>query len=322
MSPFFFVTTFDSDKFRLVTLAIPMSIFIQFMITYYILIPKVMMNGKTHLFVMHCAGLVLTLAGLLTVNAFWIFDMVPSYKTLLYFVRDVFNLSISSFLAVAIKLSTNWVKIEHEKKEAEIELKEAELKNLKNEVSPHFLLNTLNNIYALTITDTNKAQKAIQELGSLLRHILYDSRESYCKLSEEVEFIRNYVSLMKIRVRKDVEVTEDYDIHAGEDTMIAPMLLISLIENAFKHGISPLNASYIHIRLYADEYKIELDVVNTNHPKTYDDKSGHGIGLQQVRRRLDLCYPGQYEWTTNINNNNEYSIKLLIYDTKLRYYRR
>ena len=124
---------------------------------------------------------------------------------------------------------------------------EAELKNLRAQINPHFLLNTLNNIYALTAFDTPRAQKAIDELSRILRHVLYDNEKGFVSISEEVKFISDYVSLMRIRVAANVDIK--FNIHIDEkcQAFVAPMIFISLVENAFKHGISATQDSFIGI---------------------------------------------------------------------------
>lgn len=173
---------------------------------------------------------------------------------------------------------------------------EAELRNLRSQINPHFLLNTLNNIYALTAIDTTRAQNAIQQLSKMMRHMLYDNQESEVVLQNEIQFLDNYVNLMRIRLSQNVDVTFEKDV---EDpyAKVAPLLFISLIENAFKHGVSPTEPSFIHIKMNQKGRDLCFAIENSNHPKTSQDRSGHGIGLQQVQRRLDLSYAGRYEWT-------------------------
>lgn len=118
----------------------------------------------------------------------------------LFILRDMLSLILTVGLAVSIKMTRRWYEAEASRRELEKSKTEAELKNLKNQLNPHFLLNTLNNIYALIAFDTDKAQKAVQELSKLLRYVLYENQEIYVPLSREAEFIRNYIELMKIRL--------------------------------------------------------------------------------------------------------------------------
>ena len=214
---------------------------------------------------------------------------------LLFMLRDMFNLAIVAAVATALRLASLWHENEDARHQAEVARSEAELKTLRNQINPHFLLNTLNNIYALTAIDAERAQEAIQQLSRILRHLLYDYEQPMVPLHDEVEFLENYVHLMRIRLPQSVEVSSQFSI-LNPQMPIAPMLFISLVENAFKHGISPTSPSFIRMQLNADEQYIDFCIENSNHPKTEQDRSGHGIGLSQVQRRLDLSYPDRYTW--------------------------
>ena len=181
---------------------------------------------------------------------------------------------------------------------------QAELRNLRNQINPHFLLNTLNNIYALTAFDTAKAQEAIQELSKMMRHILYDYQKPMIPLKEEIDFLENYVKLMRIRLPQSVEVTFNAVQPTGT-VEVAPMILISLVENAFKHGTSPTEKSFVHINISTNGQQLICDIQNSNNPKTASDHSGHGIGLQQVERRLQLAYPDRYTWEQGTRDNDK-----------------
>ena len=181
----------------------------------------------------------------------------------------------------------------------------AELSNLRSQINPHFLLNTLNNIYALTAFDQQRAQDAVMQLSKMLRHMLYDNQQDNVKLSEEVTFLENYVNLMKIRLPQTVDVQFRTQL-ANPDTRVAPLLFISLVENAFKHGISPTEPCFVHIDMeQPDDGHLFVTIKNSNYPKTENDRSGHGVGLQQVQRRLDLAYSERYEWTHGVSDDGK-----------------
>lgn len=231
----------------------------------------------------------------------------------IFIMRDFFSMILTVGLSAAIRLSGRWVQVEAARREAEKSRTEAELKNLRNQLNPHFLLNTLNNIYALIAFDTDKAQQAVQELSKLLRYVLYDNQQTYVPLGKETDFIRNYIELMRIRLSSNVQMTTQIDILPDSQTLIAPLIFISLIENAFKHGISPTERSFIHIHLAENETEVICEISNSNHPKNIMDKSGSGIGLEQVNRRLEILYPGQYTWQKGISEDGkEYRSRLSI----------
>ncbi|MBQ3361536.1 MAG: sensor histidine kinase, partial [Prevotella sp.] len=239
------------------------------------------------------------------------YSHIPMALDELFFIlRDIINLGIFAAVGTALVLGQRWQHNDQARREAEAARIDAELSNLRSQINPHFLLNTLNNIYALTAFDPTKAQEAIQELSKLLRYILYDTQQSMVPLKDEVEFIENYVQLMRIRLPQSVDVNCQFSIGNSQLT-IAPLLFISLVENAFKHGVSPTEPSFIHISIEADEQKMICDIQNSNHPKAANDHSGHGIGLQQVQRRLDLAYPGRYTWQRHISDDGK------IYQSKI-----
>lgn len=222
-------------------------------------------------------------------------------------------------LSVAIRMSQRWIKSDEARREAEKNRAEAELKNLRNQLNPHFLLNTLNNIYALIAFDTDKAQQVVEELSRLLRHVLYEDQQDYVSLNKEVDFMKNYIELMRIRVTDNVTIDVDFDVPSDDTVLIAPLLFISLIENAFKHGISPSEPSYINIKMSEVDGDITCEIRNSNYPKKQNDKSGSGIGLEQVGKRLELIYAGRYNWEKGISvDRKEYFSKIVIYhDTAL-----
>jgi len=230
----------------------------------------------------------------------------PSFlKQLLFVARNIFNLSVVLFIATSMEISSRWHQMEDERIEMEAARKEAELANLRSQINPHFLLNTLNNIYALTAFDTEKAQKAIMELSKMLRHMLYDNQQSMVNLKEEIQFIGNYVNLMKLRLPQNVEVRFHSNYPEPCNIQVAPLIFISLVENAFKHGVSPTEKSFIDINIGAEKDLLTCEIKNSNYPKTQQDRSGHGIGLQQVERRLNLSYPQRHTWKKGITDNGK-----------------
>lgn len=237
------------------------------------------------------------------------------WQVLLFILRDIFNLSIAAAIATTIQLSMRWNQSEKARREAEVARADAELSNLRNQINPHFLLNTLNNIYALTAIDRERAQKAIQQLSCLLRHMLYENQQQEVSFNDEVQFLENYVSLMKIRLSQSVDVSF-YSESKVRDSKIAPLLFISLVENAFKHGISPTEQCFVYISVVSDGQQVVCDIENSNHPKNSQDRSGHGIGLQQVQRRLDLIYPDRYRWEKGISEDGRtYRSRLTIFNS-------
>ena len=303
----------------LMTCMTPLFQMIVFYLNYMVLAPKFFEPGK------HRYDLIINVVLLLTLGTtlhFWMVYVNSIYApnnsmpidvigTISYIIRNSLNLAIFAGGATALAIARRWVTTDQKLKEAEAARAQAELSNLRNQINPHFLLNTLNNIYALTAFDTPKAQEAIQELSKMLRHILYDYQQPTVSLNDEIEFLQNYVNLMRIRLPLTVDIKFNAPT-PNTQIKVAPMIFISLVENAFKHGVSPSESSFIHITIEADEKQIICDIQNSNHPKTSTDNSGHGIGLMQVERRLELSYPDHYEWQHGPTSDGLYQSRIVI----------
>ena len=295
--PFFFIDrTGDSINWHayLRHSAVPLSFVTVFYLNYFLLVPHLLFREQKNKYIIYNILLVCLIGLLLhiwqSLNA-----PAPTLKKphmppgWIFFVRDILSLIFTIGLSAAIRMSARWGQAEAARREAEKSRTEAELKNLRNQLNPHFLLNTLNNIY--------------------------DNQQNYVPLCKEVDFIRNYIELMRIRLSGNVEVITQFDIQPDSRTEIAPLIFISLIENAFKHGISPTELSFIHILISENKEEIRCEIRNSYHPKTNTDKSGSGIGLEQVRKRLELSYPGRYQWDKAISpDGKEYISKLLIFN--------
>ncbi len=204
-------------------------------------------------------------------------------------------------IAIAIRHFIQTRQIKQQLLDEKAKNTEAELAWLKNQINPHFLFNTLNNISSLTQIDPDAAQDAITQLSDLLRYAMYETNKKTVPIRGEVEFMRNYTSLMKLRCNEKTKVTTTFDIQ--QDVDIAPLLFISLIENAFKHGVSSSRPSMIDIHLQQDNQTIIFACDNTNYPKDDADRSGSGIGIENTRRRLELMYHDHYQWEQSLRDN-------------------
>lgn len=188
---------------------------------------------------------------------------------------------------------------------------EAELGWLKNQINPHFLFNTLNNISSLVAIDVEQAQDCISHLSDLMRYAMYESNKPSVPLSKEVEFMQDYMSLMNLRCSGKTEIITNFDINTPQ-IPIAPLLLVSFIENAYKHGISNSKPSFIHMSLTENDGTLVFACDNSNFPKAANDHSGNGIGLQNMRRRLGLLYPGRYTWEQTVSDD-VYHVRIVIH---------
>lgn len=288
-------------------LVMPVTMFFVFYINYFVLVPRYLCKSKTGQFIFTNLIIILIITAGQRIWSNLFFPPPPPLRPTppewIFFLRDMSNLIFTAVLSAAIRMSSSLKEAETARREAERERTEAELSNLRNQLNPHFLLNTLNNIYALTAFDTEKAQQAIQELSRLLRYLLYDNQQNFVPLQKEIDFIENYIKLMKIRIPGNVEVCTEFNINNNSQTKVVPLIFISLIENAFKHGISPTEKSFIHIQIAEEKERIICKIENSNFPKNDNDKSGSGIGLEQVQKRLNLLYSGKYQWNKGVSDD-------------------
>lgn len=170
---------------------------------------------------------------------------------------------------------------------------ERQLQYLKYQVNPHFLMNTLNNIHALVDIDPERAKASVVELSKLMRYVLYEGNNRLTPLSREVQFLRNYVQLMSMRYTGNVSISLDVP-EVLPDSMLPPLLLVIFVENAFKHGISYRTKSFVEISLQPHGDRLLFSCRNSRPEIKHDENMKGGVGLSNVRRRLDLLFPGNY----------------------------
>jgi sensor histidine kinase YesM len=220
----------------------------------------------------------------------------------------VIILLISGF----IKLANSLLISEKQKKLLENERLNAELNFLKLQINPHFLFNTLNSIYSQAHLKSEQTEYSILKFSQIMRYVLYDSTTEKIPLTRDLEYIRNYIDLQKLRISKNITI--QYDVSGvTDDLVIAPLLLITFIENAFKHGISYSSPSAIDIRIGVTGTDLTLTVGNTiiRKPMSTSELTGGGVGLVNARRRLDVLYPGRYLLDIS-DNNSIYVVNLKI----------
>lgn len=204
--------------------------------------------------------------------------------------------------SIALKTTQRWAKTEAERKEADNVKLQSELQHLHYQLQPHFFFNSLNNIYSMVDSSPDQAKTSIHSLSKLMRYMLYETNLELVPLSKEIDFLKKYIDLMKLRVSDKTVVNYSFP---SEETgiKIAPLLFISLIENAFKHGVSASKESRINIQMTCTEKTVVFTIENDNFPKKTDDKSGSGIGLQNLEKRLELLYPNKNNFKTAVTDN-------------------
>ncbi|OFY64474.1 MAG: hypothetical protein A2Y71_05460 [Bacteroidetes bacterium RBG_13_42_15] len=197
------------------------------------------------------------------------------------------------FLSLGVKVLERQSRIEKMQEEMEKAKLNAELAFLKNQISPHFFFNTLNNIYSLIDINAEDSQKAVLKLSKLMRYLLYESEQGDTKLSYEIDFMKNYIDLMKLRMSEKVSLAVDFP-EVNDDISIPPLLFIPFIENAFKHGITTRGRSFINIGLSSTSEVLIFKCSNSIAGKGPEDRQP-GIGLENVKKRLALLFPGKHD---------------------------
>ena len=191
----------------------------------------------------------------------------------------------------------------------------ADLQFLRSQINPHFLFNALNTLYGTALIEgSEKTAEGIQKLGDMMRFMLHENNMDFIAMDKEIAYLKNYISLQKLRTQSSPDIMiEDNITDSTCSHKIAPMLLIPFVENAFKHGISMAERSWIAIKLECDDQDISFEVRNSVHEqKTNDPEENHsGIGLQNVQERLRILYPGRYEFKYGIEDDG-YVVKLMI----------
>lgn len=213
-----------------------------------------------------------------------------------------------AFLSIAIKLLLHYRRSKENYEKLQKEKIETELKFLKAQLNPHFLFNTLNNLYYLAIEKSDRTPAAILQLSEILDYILNTSKQQLVALATEWQQVKNYVALESLRYEDRVTVTLalEGNVH---DRLIAPMILLTLVENSFKHGVmSTAGKSWIHMKVSIDKEKISINIRNSQRPSS----TGHGIGLSNLKTQLELIYRKQYQLLIEDSVPNEYSINLTI----------
>jgi LytS/YehU family sensor histidine kinase len=289
---------------------IPVMFILAFYMNYYFLIDKLIFESRRWpLFLLCNLAMIIIVSScshiLQSIYLTRIVDAsepVEKFTLATYIVRDGLVLMLVIGLSVALKMVMAWQEHQRERDRLESEKRNAELQNLRSQLNPHFLFNTLNNIYSLTGSNPDKAREAIHSLSSILRYILYNS-ETLVPLDKEFDFIHSYIELMRLRQTDNMTIETSLPNDA-EGITIAPLMFMTLIENGFKHGVSPTEPSFVRIAISVEDDKkgnrtITCRVENSFYPKADTDRSGSGIGIGNLQRRLALLYPKQHTLAMN-----------------------
>lgn len=222
----------------------------------------------------------------------------------LYFYSNLYIVQITAtslFIVIFVgmlRFAKDWFELEAKKKELENEKLTAELNFLKEQINPHFLFNTLNNLYYLAYTKSDNTTEVIAKLSQMMRYMIYESNSKEVELNKEIEYMQNYVSLERLRLNNQIPI--QFNVQGDPSgTKIAPLILITFLENAFKHGVSNDNKkAWVNLTIELAGKNCIYTVENSKNTKINGVTSEHGksgIGLQNVKRRLELTYGERYD---------------------------
>jgi len=194
-----------------------------------------------------------------------------------------------------LRFAVDWFELEAKRKEVENEKLTAELNFLKAQINPHFLFNTLNNLYYLAYTKSDNTTEVIAKLSQMMRYMIYDSNHPKVPLCKEIEYMENYISLERLRLNNQIPIK--FTVKGNvENAWIAPLIFITFLENAFKHGVSNNNPNaWVNISIELADYQCIYQVENSKPDEKSDVHEKSGIGLQNVQRRLELSYPDKFQ---------------------------
>ena len=311
----------DSNRFGFTfwpTFYTMLPICVVYLVNYFVLVPKLLFRKQVVWFIV----LNLLLLALLNIPSFIPRGEIPEPFRNQIPRRDILAFRIPTLisaaffqlvfisLAIGIRSIIRSNDIQFQLQEEKRKTAEAELTWLKHQLNPHFLFNTLNNISSLTQIDPDKAQESIAQLSDTLRYALYDTDTDKVPLKGEVEFMDNYTRLMQLRCNENTVVTTSWEL-PDKEVRIAPLLFISPIENAFKHGVNARVASFVHISLRPEGRDLVFRCENPVFEKTGEDHIGSGIGVENLKRRLELIYPGTYSYEQN-KEDGIYSVRIAL----------
>jgi len=230
---------------------------------------------------------------------------------LMFFVLETYYSISFTLMALLIKFMIDWFNTQKQKSELLARTKTSELALLRTQINPHFLFNTLNNLYSLVYKKSDEAPSMVMKLSDIMRYMLYDSNSDKVLLEKEIEYLESFIELNALRMKEERFVT--FDIEGDiQSKMIPPMLLVPFVENAFKHGRKNFKLPGITITLLVTGNRLEFDIRNyipTGSPMN-KDKQGR-IGLDNVKKRLDMIYPGSYSLEID-QKSEEYHVHLII----------
>lgn len=293
------------------TLPFNITLIVVFYLHHFVLFDRLVLRKKQVFYVLSIVSLFVIALGIGYYSKSYFFTFLPEFQrdlSLNDFVRYLTWFMLVILASLGLKLLSQWNRAEQRASEIETERLRTELSMLLAQLNPHFLFNSLNTVYSLSIKKSEAAPEAVLKLSHLLRYVIEDGNNETVSLEQEVNYLHNYIDMQKLRVTANTPI--NFDISGNPALVnIAPLLFLPLVENAFKYGISNSEPSAINIKLNCSPQKVEFIV--TNGKFEINGKRSTGIGLNNVRRRLQLLYPDSH--TLEINETIEvYSVTLTI----------
>jgi two-component system, LytTR family, sensor kinase len=226
-----------------------------------------------------------------------------------FFRTNAISISYTLAITMSLKMVKQWYERERTTQNLEKINTETELKYLKSQINPHFLFNSLNSLYALTLVKSDKAPELVLKLSEILRYVLYEAKEKYVSLDKEINYLKSYLELEKIRHGDRLKV--DFNIVGEtEHKQIAPMLFLTFLENSFKHGISNSTGDgYVDIGMKIDDNQLDFFISNSKPASKNDTPFNGGIGLENTKKRLDILYPDKFKLVTH-DSDSTYRVNL------------
>ena len=299
--------------FFFVGLLMPVTISTTYFLNYY-LVPNYLMKERYGFFLLYFIytligslfmEMMISMLTFIVMAGIKIKDMSPASIDIFFLLT---SLLMVVFFGVAIKMMLHWRKSKDDYQLLMGDKVEAELKFLKVQLNPHFLFNTLNNLYYLTTEKSEKAPQAILQLSEMLDYVMHSSKAVFVPLDKELKQVENYIALELLRYEDRIQI-DSVVTGQSENHTIGPMILITLIENAFKHGVmKSTGKSWIRMKVECTTEKIEIAISNSWKNK----EPGNGIGLENLKSQLDHLYPGKYSLLIGRNEPNEFSVNLVL----------
>lgn len=319
---FFFMVLVDQTEQSLILKLIKeLTNVVLYMVLVYInilyLIPKFLSSKKLFIYILSLLIAAIIITPFKILIFYFLYENDPGTQA--FYVENqkmiLMVFILVGFSSTIYKVMSDWWSHQRQTKELQNQKLQSELKFLRSQINPHFLFNTLNNLYALTLKKSDQAPDMVLRLSEMMRYMLYECNERQVPLMKEINYLKNYLELEKIRQGGNFEI--NFEVKGDvSDQRIAPLIFIPFVENSFKHGINQqIESGFVKIKMEVKEHEIQMDIENSKAPlltkvaKVKPSKKSGGIGLVNIQRRLKLLYPEKH--LLNIQESNDiFSINL------------